>query len=246
MRSVPVLGLLARLPVLLFSGVFALGFGLGGIFAGVRPILLTLASAWEVRDWRPVGATVLEAELQEHRGSKGSLTYGLRARYRYTVGEQSYEGQRIGLDQGFSSDNIGDWHEHWHEQLQRSREQGLRVLAWVDPRQPQRAVLDPHIRWALVAVQLPFALLFTSVGAAATWVFWRTCRGEPMPGQAAGRRRPGGRAALGVAALFWCGLTWPLVVLVWLTDAHWLPRLVVTAFGLVGGGLFQAWLHKGR
>ncbi|MBI5259004.1 MAG: DUF3592 domain-containing protein [Burkholderiales bacterium] len=245
MRPAPAPGLLARLPILLMSAVFALGFGLGGVFAGVRPILLTLASAWEVRDWRPVGATVLEAELHEHRGSKGSVSYTLRARYRYTVGEHSHEGRRIGLDQGFSSDNVGDWHERWHEQLLRSREQGLRVLAWVNPRQPEQALLDPHIRWALVAFQLPFALLFTGVGAAAAWVFWRTCRGEPMPGAAAGRPA-GSRLAHGVAALYWCGLTWPLVLLVWLTDAHWVPRLVITAFGLVGVGLFQAWQRKGR
>ena len=240
-------GWLARLPGLLFSGVFALAFGLTGVFIGIKPIVETVISAWTVRDWRPVPAEVLHSELKESRGSKGSITYSVQARYRYLVGDELFESNRIGLDESPGSDNIGDWHERWHERLQASQQQGLRLLAFVDPQQPSRAVLEPSIRWPMLLFQLPFALVFTGVGVGASWAFWRICRGERevVPAAKVDPKR-GGALGLGVFAFFWCGLIFPMAGLVWAGEAPWVARIVVSVFALIGVGLIWGALRAAR
>lgn len=231
-----------RLPILLFCAVFALGFGAGGIFAGLRPVLQTLAEAWEVRDWQPVPAEVLEAELQQSRGSKGSTTYAVKTRYRYSVGGQSFEGERIGPSDSGGSDNIGDWHERWHERLQQAREGKLRQLAFVDPARPQRAVLERGIRWGLMAFMLPFALLFTTVGLVAAYVFVLTCLGRWSLDESRAKLRMGRRSPwpLALLALYWCGLSLPLTLLVFGTEATWGPRVLISVFALISLGLARA------
>lgn len=231
---------LMRLPGLLFSGVFMLAFGLVGIFFGVKPVIETLAMAWTVQDWPTVPAEVLHAQLHESRGSKGSITYRVEARYRYVIDDQGYESQRIGLDESSGSDNIGDWHQRWADRLQASQAQNLKVLAYVDPANPARAVLEPHIRWPMLFFRLPFALVFTGVGLGAGWAFIRICRGQPAQPEVQRKLngRKGGAAALGVFAFFWCGLCLPMVALVWSDgDASWVAKLVISIFGLIGIGL---------
>ena len=53
------LGIAARLVTLLFSAVFALAFGGGGLYFGVLPLARTMSAAWEVRSWQVVAAEVL-------------------------------------------------------------------------------------------------------------------------------------------------------------------------------------------
>jgi hypothetical protein len=240
-------GWLARLPALLFAGVFALAFGLTGVLVGIKPIVETAISAWTVRSWQPVPAEVLHTELKESRGSKGSVTYSVQARYRYVVGDELFESSRIGLDESPGSDNIGDWHERWHARLQASQNQGLRLLAFVDPQQPQRAVLEPSIRWPLLLFQMPFALVFTGVGVGASWAFWRICRGEREPLDKLHRdpKRSDARG-LWVFAFFWCGLSFPMTALVWVGDAPWGAKAMLSVFALVGVGLIWAALRAGR
>lgn len=168
----------SRLAVMLFSLPFMLGFGAGGLFGGVLPLLDTARMAWTVRDWQPVSAQVLETRLDTHRGSKGSITYAVFARYAYRVNGRDHEATRVGLSQ-WGSDNIGDWHERWHRLLEQARASEQPVGAWYDPQQPGRAVLDRRVRWGMVAFQLPFALLFTAVGIGAAVVFFSALVGKP-------------------------------------------------------------------
>ncbi|WP_374438040.1 DUF3592 domain-containing protein [Inhella sp.] len=231
---------LMRLPGLLFSGVFMLAFGLVGIFFGIKPTIETLAMAWTVQGWQAVPAEVLHAQLHEHRGSKGSTTYRVEARYRYVIDDQAHESERIGLDESSGSDNIGDWHQRWADRLQTSQAQNLKVLAYVDPANSARAVLEPHIRWPMLFFRLPFALVFTGVGLGAGWAFIRICRGQPAQPEIQRKldTRGGGAAALGLFAFFWCGLCLPMVALVWSDgDASWVAKLVISVFGLIGIGL---------
>ena len=57
---------MGRLGGMLFSAVFAIGFGLGGYFAGLQPLSQTLWTAWKVRNWQPASAEVLSTELHRH------------------------------------------------------------------------------------------------------------------------------------------------------------------------------------
>lgn len=148
----------ARLGTLLFSAVFALAFGGGGLYFGVLPLARTMSAAWEVRSWQAVPAEVLSSQLTSNQGSD-STTYAVQARYRYTAAGRTHESSRVGLDPAAGSDNIGDWHQQWHARLSSARDRGQPVTVWVDPADPTRSVLDPHIRWAKTIFHLPFALV---------------------------------------------------------------------------------------
>jgi hypothetical protein len=112
----PASPVVARLATLLISGVFAAGFGWGGFYAGIQPAWSMLRIAWEARDWQPVSAEVLAAQLKTHSTSDG-VTYQAQARYRYHFAGKHYESSRIGLDAVGQSDNVDDWHLLWVSRL---------------------------------------------------------------------------------------------------------------------------------
>ena len=90
--------MMGRGVLLVFCAIFAVVFGAGGYWAGLRPLAETAQAAWTVRSWQPVPAQVLDVQLKQHAGSEGGTTYQVLARYRYTVAGQTYEAQRVGLD----------------------------------------------------------------------------------------------------------------------------------------------------
>ena len=68
--------------LLVFCAIFAVVFGAGGYWAGLRPLAETALAAWTVRSWQPVPAQVLDVQLKQHAGSEGGTTYQVLARYR--------------------------------------------------------------------------------------------------------------------------------------------------------------------
>ena len=219
--------MVGRAGALLFSAVFAIGFGLGGYWAGLRPLAQTLQTAWQVRSWVAVPAQVLQADLRQRRGSEGGITYALQARYRYEFGGARYEGTQVGLDAQGGADNLGDWQQQWHRRLQEAQSRKQAITVWVDPAQPSRSLIDPHIRWPLLMVRLPFAFVFTGVGLVAAWAFVWVLLGRG--GAAAAQQSPEDGASQGPGlvasarsslqgtaatawffALFWCGIAFPM------------------------------------
>lgn len=160
----------ARLATMIFSGVFMLAFGAGGIWGGVLPLWQTFSTALAARSFQPVRAQVTAVDLVSRRGSK-STTWEVQARYAYRWQERDFEGTRIGVA-GTGADNIGSWQADWHQRLKQARESEQNIVAWVDPGQPGRALLDRSVRWGLVALHLPFAVLFTGVGLGASVIFF--------------------------------------------------------------------------
>jgi len=171
----------ARIATMLFSGLFMLAFGGTGLFVGVVPLLDLVRQSWRVSSWQPVSARVMDTSLVTSRGSKGSVTYAVKARYAYTWQGGEYESTRIGLDTWAGADNIGDWHERWHERLQDAKTRNQPVAAWVNPDDPRQALLERRARWGMVAFRLPFGLVFTAVGVGAGLVFVRAASGRLAP-----------------------------------------------------------------
>ncbi len=141
----------------LFAGVF--------FFAGLIPGFLALFNIYEVwaaRDWLPTPAIINSTELETHRGDD-STTYKVTARYQYTIAGQQYSSDSVGFSTG--SDNIGDYHQDAHRQLQRHQQSQQPFTAWVNPDDPAEAVLYKTIRWPLLAFEILFMLIFSGVGA---------------------------------------------------------------------------------
>lgn len=245
-----------RLGMLLFSGLFAAAFGLGGYFAGIQPLAQTLRAALEVRSWQPVAAQVLGTELKRHTSSDGT-TYRVHARYRYEFAGRQYEGTRVGLDPEAGADNIGDWHQHWHGLLQSAQSRGQAITIMVNPQAPAQALIDPSIRWALQVFRVPFALVFTGVGLVAGWFFVHILLGgggrkeEAELGTAPESLQKGAASKSAGATwfftVFWCGIAFPMAAMLWTSgSAPWYAKAFISIFVMVGLGLIGLSLHQTR
>jgi len=127
--------------------------------------LLTDLFRWQqTRGWEPVSAELLHVALQENR-SDDSTTWQVRASYQYEYAGRRWESDRVGISGG--ADNIGDFHQRLHTQLKQSWQQQQPVTAWVNPANPQQALLNRDLRAGLVALKALFPVAFGGFGLAA-------------------------------------------------------------------------------
>lgn len=215
--------------------VFGLPFFAVGVFM-IGLIVRTLQEARAMRAWPTTPATVLATDLETHRDSDGDVTRRVTARYRYQVAGQSYESTRVGLHSG--SDNLGSYHEQWHERLQVSLQTETPLPAHVNPLDPAQAVLDPEPRTGMLLFQGMFGIVFGGAGAGLMIAGLRSGRGsrklrlarlqhpaEPWMWRDDWANRQAvpssGSGAWGLAfmAVFWNLISWPMVVL-------FLPKLM--------------------
>ena len=118
---------------------------------------------FEARDWAPVDATVLAADLDVNHDSDGGTTYRVTGRYRYSWNGQTFESDRIAFSKG--SDNIGDFHQTTYDLLRRHATSGEPLTVWVDPDAPSQAVAIRALRPGMLALTTIFGVLFAGVGA---------------------------------------------------------------------------------
>ncbi len=154
----------ARRGLLLVGALFGLiclvfdGLALGQIVAGLDA------------QWRfvPVPATVLQSEVTTRSSTSGgrtSTTYTARVAYRYEIDGQVLVGDRV---------SYVEWGANNWEIAQETEAMfplGAEVTAWVDPVDPEQAVLVPGVERFPFLVLL-FLLPFHAVGLAG--LTWRT------------------------------------------------------------------------
>lgn len=262
--------LMGRVGVLVFSAIFAVAFGVSGYFAGLRPLGQTLWAAWQVRQWQPVSAQVLSAELEQRRDSEGTVTYAVKARYRYAYGGSYLESTRVGLDAHGGADNIDDWHAQWHRRLRQAQDRKESITVYANPGRPAESLIDPSIRWRLQVVRLPFALVFTAVGLVAAWIFVRVLLGRSGGGRSDGagvsedtapRDFAGSSAGLAaprsslqgtatmawVFSLLWCGMAFSMAAVIWSDrSASGVVKGFIGMFVVVGLGLLYLAVLQSR
>jgi Protein of unknown function (DUF3592) len=223
---------------LCIAALFAAAFGMGGLMAGVFPLIHTAKQVWAVQSWQVAQSTIKSVELDRRRGNRGGATFIVKANYSYVFAGREFSGTRVGLSDSTSSDNIGDWHQTWFNRLSEAKKTERSVAVWINPENPQQAVLDPNVRWPLVMFQLPFALLFTSVGLVAAFVFVSVLLNRPvlLGGLfASSRRRPvSDKTMAWVLSFAWCGLSFPFAALVWMTPGNWFAKTILSLFVLIG------------
>lgn len=137
----------------------AIGIGAGGLAGSMW------WNWWKAQSWVESPAWVIMADLEQHRGSKGSATFKVVARYMYNYGGQTRENNRVGLVN--MTDNFGSWHQDTYERLIRHFQQGQPVVCYVNPENPEEALLDRQLRMGIYSFCLVFALLFGSFGIGA-------------------------------------------------------------------------------
>ena len=148
--------------------VFSLPFAGVGVFMAVLLVRSLLAQD-EMKSWAKVPATVLESELETHRGDD-STTYEVTARYRYSFERQEYTGTRVGLSTG--ADNFGSYQQDWAAKLKQHQSSGEPLPAYVDPNNPVDAILDRKLRISMLLFHGLFALVFGGVGFGLLFGSW--------------------------------------------------------------------------
>jgi hypothetical protein len=143
--------------------IFGLVFAGGGIFLLFQTSVPTFQSWKEMRVWQPA-----EAELLSVGGTESSTT----ATYRYIYFGTVYQNTRVYV--ASFNDSIGSYHQHLRSKLQRLHRQNRLVAIWLNPLNPQDAVVDRDMRWGLFTLVTTFCSIFLGVGFLIIWSVFRS------------------------------------------------------------------------
>ncbi|MDR2637635.1 MAG: DUF3592 domain-containing protein [Zoogloeaceae bacterium] len=128
----------------------------GGTFAAWQLAVAPLCDAWRSRNWPQVSAKIDTVHLVT--GAQGSR---LEVRYRYRVNGEVHRSERYGLY---------TWLTH-AESLRQAYAELLyakTARAWVNPSDPDEALLNRDIRWSIACMAIP-AVFTALLGAALLW-----------------------------------------------------------------------------
>jgi len=144
----------------LFLGLFALSFLGVGIWALIS-IVSTLIDWKSMQSWEPVQAYVLSGGYHSYSGSE-STTYKAYGEYTYTYNGREYKSDRVQINN--DSDNIGKHQIKLGQKLKRTAKQKEPIEAYVNPDNPNDAVINRDIRLEIVGFKLIFLVAFGGFG----------------------------------------------------------------------------------
>lgn len=144
--------------------LFGLPFIVGGLAIGFFLYFPAISTWWSARGWEEVPCWIEKAEMKTSSGSEGGSTFQAEAHYRYRFRGQTYHSDEVGLSGG--SDNIGDFQETAHAQVQAFAGKERPFRCFVNPARPEQAVLFRDLRWGLMLLMSVFPLVFPLAGFA--------------------------------------------------------------------------------
>jgi Protein of unknown function (DUF3592) len=142
-------------PIMLLLSVAALGAGIAVLQGtGVYPSLRGYVAA---RSWIATPCTVLESAVESQRGFRSGTVSRLSIRYAYEVAGRRFEGHRYEFGaEGFSGGDAA-------QRIADSLPPGSATTCYVDPGDPERAVITRDFSQDLIAVGVP-GLIFVGAG----------------------------------------------------------------------------------
>lgn len=143
-----------RLIALLFGTVF----GAGGCLVAYGMVIQPMSKIIASQTWSEVPAQVTSSELKRRSDSDGDTVYSIDIRYDYTWSGQLHHGTRYNFSEGSTNVAVGSM-----RRIVADHPEGKSVTAWVDPANPENAVLSRQIPRNL-AMGLFFPLPFLAVG----------------------------------------------------------------------------------
>lgn len=163
--------------------VFGSIFFVMGLLASYAALVIPIRDYWSAQSWLQRPCVILTAELQEVRGDDNS-TWKAAFTYRYQFGNREYVGSQ---DNAFPSSGA-------RRNAQRRLDQlpvGTETICWVNPRQPQQALLDRSLHWFNAFAGLFFALIFCGAGAGVAYLGWRQRKANRQGANRKGANRQG-------------------------------------------------------
>ncbi|BBB62111.1 hypothetical protein UNDKW_3838 [Undibacterium sp. KW1] len=234
----------------LFALIFVVGFGLGGWYGGVLPMAQQLQGWWRAGNMVAVQARIDKLELREHRSEDGP-SYSVDAEFVYQFDGKTYRSKRISVG-GDSSDGYNGYNRSTHASLLQARSNDQSVTLWIDPQDPAFAAYDRQLHIKRLIFLIPFATLFPAVSLGALWAIWaiwfrrdddeETTPGLPGFASATGKSdwqelhpAPSGAGGLGLFALFWNLISFPIAGLFMMDRAsHGYWQYLVLLFPALG------------
>jgi len=137
------------------GAIFFFVFLMAGLFFGYMVVLKPLVMTIKARSWVETPCKILSGQVESHSDSDGT-TYSIEFEYEYT-----YRGVRYTSDQY----DLMDVSSSGHDGKKRVVDEYLRMespVCFVNPYQPQEAVLKRGLSWIMVFGLLP--LVFVVVG----------------------------------------------------------------------------------
>ena len=133
--------------------IFGLFFAGGGLFFLSQTALPTWQDWYAMQSWQPAQARLLSVSGSENE---------TEARYRYQVNGVTYQGDRVYV--AAFNDNIGSYHSDLRAWLGNQQRTSEPFDVWVNPVDPEQAVIDRNMRWGLFALMSGFCSVFILVG----------------------------------------------------------------------------------
>ena len=121
----------------------------------------TSYEAWQMKQWAPVTATLTRAGYESHRGDD-SYTYEAYADYSYEYEGMVYSNDRVAISGG--ADNIGDFQQDLGDRLSAAMNRGEGIIVYVNPDEPEDAIVDRSVRWGLIGFKSIFVFGFGGLG----------------------------------------------------------------------------------
>jgi len=133
--------------------IFGLLFAGGGLFILSQTALPTWQDWYAMQSWQPAQARLVSVSGSENQ---------TETHYRYRRNGVTYEGDRVHV--ASFSDNIGSYHPDLLARLKSQQRADEPVDIWVNPIDPQQAVIDRDMRWGLFALMTGFCSIFIFIG----------------------------------------------------------------------------------
>ena len=140
---------------------FIITFAFGAIFLAGGLLIANETAIPYFINWQTMQAWhASKAEVQTVESGK-SYT---KANYRYQFNGRSYIGNRV--NPADFNDNIGDYQQTLQQHLKQAKNNQRPITVWVNPANPNQAVIDKQMRWGLFALMSGFCLVFALIGGA--------------------------------------------------------------------------------
>ena len=140
----------------------------GFLFAAVPLVILWLVviqpliQTMEAQDWPAVPCIIVQNDMKVEYGSEGDELYSLELRYEYEHNNIKYQGNRYDFIEAAISASSD------YESIEAIIEEyppGSQSMCFLDPLNPQEAVLNPEIRWGKFLIITAFCSVFLVVAA---------------------------------------------------------------------------------
>ena len=141
---------------------FGLPFLLGGIMA-LSIFGKSIIGPLDAADWSPHKAKVIAYHLDSQSSSEGGTTYKAKGEFEYEWEGRRYTSQKIDFSIGY--DSFKDYHKGIITQLRNAKNNKNYLRIYVNPKNPEQAVMLRRIRWKMFIFFIPFVTLFPLVGA---------------------------------------------------------------------------------